>query len=302
MKRLFKIMIAIVLCLTFVFSAIACSNQNDGDVKTGVQVTYSEKDGGYVLYKYLPQKNVKELDLDSAVKEATKDANAKLVVIKEHAFKNTDNLEKIIIPNTVKTIEHGIFTNVKNLKEITLPFVGRTAVADAFFEQTDKGGEEKSVNEERTFAYLFGHDVYDGGSQVNVSTPVAEGEPTVTTIYMPASLQTIKINPAENYNIPMYAFYGFSADVNVELGEKVVGIGEGAFSNCVKFVEFNIPATITNIYKNAFNGCTALKVINYAGNQTAFDLIVKGEDWNKGLYEYAKIKGDGFEIDLSTND
>ncbi len=263
MKRLFKIALSVVLASLLAFSLGGCVNPNNAQDKAGLKYA-TNKDGEYVIYQYAVEEGVSVLDIEQAVRLDSKDENAKVVEIKPNAFKNVDSLEKIIVPSTVVKIGKGAFTNVKNLKELTLPFVGSLLKADAYYDQT-LSSADKAIDAEKTFAYIFGNDEYDGGTAVSIMAPADQ---TTTAYYIPCTLEKITINPNANYEIPMYSFYGFSFEMEIVLGENVVAIGEGAFKNCTKIYDFTISTSIQKIYKDAFNGCSNLETINYLGDAT----------------------------------
>ncbi len=265
MKRLLKIALSVVLASLLALSLVGCVNPNNAQDKVGLKYT-TNKDGGYVIHQYICEEGVSELDIEQAVRLDSKDENAKVVEIKSNAFKNVDNLEKIIVPSTVVKIGKGAFTNVKNLKELTLPFVGSLLKADAYPNQTQPS-EDKAVDLEKTFTYIFGSTEYDGGTAVSIMAPADQ---TTTAYYIPYTLEKITINPSAEYELPMYSFYGFGFEMEIILGQNVVAIGEGAFKNCSRIYDFTISTSIQKIYKDAFNGCSSLETINYLGDATAW--------------------------------
>lgn len=51
-------------------------------------------------------------------------------------------------------------------------------------------------------------------------------------------------------------------------GYKIIGIEEGAFAECTRLKEVELPDTITYMGKGAFSGCTALEKINFPSGLT----------------------------------
>ncbi len=55
----------------------------------------------------------------------------------------------------------------------------------------------------------------------------------------------------------------------------VTDIGEGAFKDNVWIESVHIPTHIVRIQKDAFNGCTSLRKITYAGTKEQWEQIIK---------------------------
>ncbi len=79
-------------------------------------------------------------------------------------------------------------------------------------------------------------------------------------------------------------------DVFVNSGDmlefsKVTDIGEGAFQGNIWIESVYIPTYIVKIQKNAFNGCTSLAKVSYAGSKEQWEKIVieSGNDCLKNL-------------------
>ena len=66
---------------------------------------------------------------------------------------------------------------------------------------------------------------------------------------------------------------------------KVTDIGEGAFQGNIWIESVYIPTHIVKIQKNAFNGCTSLAKVSYAGSKEQWEKIVieSGNDCLKNL-------------------
>ena len=66
------------------------------------------------------------------------------------------------------------------------------------------------------------------------------------------------------------AFKGTSIK-SLTLPERTVMIGEGAFMNCTKLTKANVPAKVTKLEVDVFNGCTALSSVTIGEGVTALD-------------------------------
>ena len=268
MKRFLTVLLAALTALTLVFGLAACGEDNGADKQTGVRYT-TDKNGGYVVYGYTAEEGVTELDIEAAVKAKSGDANAKVVKIKEGAFNGNSTLESVIVPGTVTEIAGGAFKNMKSLKKITLPFVGKNIKADAVINpsQGDKG---KAVDSEKSFGYIFGTDEYEGGAKIAFDY----GQDSNLTVYEPMTLRTVVINPAADYELPAYAFAGLTMVPEVTFDDKVVGIGESAFEGAASILTLKISESVIHVYKNAFKDYKGEK-IEYAGSEAAWNDLVK---------------------------
>lgn len=268
MKRFLTVLLAAVTALTLVFGLTACGENGSDDKTTGIKWT-TDKNGGYVVYGYALEEGVKELDIEAAVKSKSGDENAKVVKIKEGAFDGNATLESVIVPATVTEISGGAFKNMKALKKLTLPFVGGKLKADAVINPSQED-KDKAVNQQKSFGYIFGEKEYEGGAKIAFDY----GQDSNLTVYVPATLRTVVINPAADYELPAYAFAGLTMVPEIVLGDKIVGIGESAFSGAVSILNLKISENVVKVYKDALKNYKGAK-IEYAGSEAAWNVLVK---------------------------
>ncbi len=286
MKRFLNIALAVMLCVLCAFSLTACNNDDESTSKKGLLI--KKMNGIYTIYDYVDDNTLVngELDIGAILSEKGYDN----VTIKRGTFDDVTNIKTLKVSDRVTKIEEGAFRNMKGLENLEIPFVGKTAKADAYENQTG-GAVDKAVNRERTFAHFFGTEVYDGATAM---TDI-DGQ----TVYLPTTLKTVTINVTEKvfyevndvdvkgkfYAIPYKAFMGATNLTNINLiTTNVVNdelglqeIGEEAFSGCAMLKEIVIPATVSTIYKNAFENCTNLtKVIVEGSNVKLKENVFKG--------------------------
>ncbi len=265
MRKVFNILLAVMMIIVSAFSLTACVQpDNGGDEEKGLLI---KKIGQtYAIHDFVDDGTFNGV-LDIGAILASKELEN--VTIRRGAFDGVDTIKKLIVSDRVTEIEEGAFRNMKNLAELELPFVGKNAIADARFNQTDDQ-RNKSIAKERTIAHLFGAEVYDGGAEI--TTPYGD-------FYLPATLTTITINATNKvsydygdkvgYAIPYEAFQGATNLTKIVLtGENLAEIGENAFADCTQLTSIIIPETIKTIYKNAFLGCTAMSKINHEDAMT----------------------------------
>lgn len=286
MKRIFRTLIIAMLSVLFVLGMVACGDNGDGDGKTGLLYKMYSGDDYYTVYGYVDEgKNITSLDIASYVKEKSGE-DVKIGRIKADAFKNNDTLTEIIVPTTVEVMDKGAFGYMKKLESLTLPFIGNTKNADVTFNGSAPS-EDKSVDAERTLAYLFGETEYEEGIKVTqfYAEGGEEGSNNVER-YLPKTLKNITVTPAEKYDIPMYAFAGNGLIKKVTLNNVGV-IGDSAFKDAIALEEVSIPATTTTINKEAFSGCVNLKTgVTFEANSTLASL---GEGVFKGCANLKNI-------------
>jgi hypothetical protein len=286
-KRFIKVLFTTLLVLSLAFSFIACGGaEGDGDNEVkGIKYKKYAKDL-YTIYGYVQEDGKTELDLDAEIKLAVGE-EAEVGKIATGAFSGNDALTKIIVPDTVVEISAGAFKNMNKLEELVLPFIGKTANSDLFFDEPNTDGEnegvEKSVDVERTFAYIFGTDSYEKGSPITVNYGAGEA-----TYYIPAYFKKVTISTSKTYSVPMYAFSGIALVREVVLCNTIDAIGEGAFSSCHDLVSVSIPSSVTAIYKEAFKDSANFgKNLDIDGKSTVKDFIdrvANGADIYAGTY------------------
>lgn len=128
-------------------------------------------------------------------------------------------------------------------------------------------------------------------------TAIAENgfkDSNLTAISIPSSITSIGAHAFENcvnlsaVNIPTSvtsigekAFAGCSQLGTVSLGN-VRTIGDYAFGNCSRISSITIPTSVNQIGEGAFYQCTRLSTLNYAGTQSQWESIGKGQFWYVG--------------------
>jgi hypothetical protein len=250
MKRFWKIAILSVLAVICALGLLACGDTGSSGGKTGLQYKKMAKDDTfYTVYAYYPEEGVDKLDLSTYNKDGVVIGR-----IMSGAFDGNESLKELVIPTTVEKIDEGAFKGMRKLESLTVPFIGLNAIADGSY--NDQASTEKAVDMERTFGHFFGTEEYN----FSVSYTQKYNASGTSDRFVPMTLKTVKIVPANDYTVPMYAFSGNNIIEKVETDAKVKIVGENAFENCTRLNEV-IVAGVTKVYKNAFYGCTALKSI-----------------------------------------
>ncbi len=261
MKRILTALVLALLCVSCMFTAFACDGGGDLDGEKGIICKKLTGEDFYTVYDYVPENDeTTVLDIDQAVK-AKYGADAVVGRINANTFAGDDTLLEIIVPASVTEIRAGAFDKIRSLQKITLPFVGRTANGDSFIGETGDA-PDKSIDDEKTFAYIFGTEEYAYGAKITVNYGASETK----DFYIPSSLSVVTIAPKDaGYKIPAYAFNGTNQISEVKLTANVAVIGINAFENAKSLSKINLPASITTIRDNAFNGASNLSVLTIEG-------------------------------------
>lgn len=112
---------------------------------------------------------------------STLNINKETKVISNSIFENNSALSKIVIPSNVKYLGKSMFSKIKNLTELTIPFFGKSSDAS---------------NEEALSGWLFSEEEYEEGYQV-----IQHANDKEFKFYLPISLSTIIINSNVEYKV-----------------------------------------------------------------------------------------------------
>ena len=148
-------------------------------------------------------------------------------------FANNDSIEKVVIPNTVTSIENDAFYKCSKLKQIDIPnsvtYIGTYDFAGCVSLEQIKLPKNIVSIEEGTF---------------NNCT-------SLDTIQLPDNLQ--KIGPK--------VFTNCTSLKSIKIPSNVTKIDEKAFSNCESLNDVTLPEGLTSIGREAFNLCISLEKI-----------------------------------------
>ncbi|MBQ2810333.1 MAG: leucine-rich repeat domain-containing protein [Clostridia bacterium] len=193
--------------------------------------------------------------------------------IPSYEFFDCTSLESAVIPNSVTTIGFGAFGGCPALKELTIPFIGKT----------------RNPDETRwsTFGYIFGDGDKDGNmnsSSKSYLTSSEDSEYTTQLGYIfkiPDSLKKVTITDQSSVcarafvncdlleqivyektltEVGEYAFENCSKMKSMPKFE-LKALGKGVFKNCTSLEALALPSTLTEIGEYSFYGCTGLKSI-----------------------------------------
>ncbi len=168
-----------------------------------------------------------------------------VMIISNYAFGDNAYIEKIVLPQGLKTIEEDAFKNCVRLAEINIP----SSVTQIGMRAFEKCASLKTVtipasveSYERAFlsAGLESAVIEDGVKEI--SQRAFDSCLSLETVTIPSSVETIEL---------------------------------GAFYNCPSLEEITIPSSVQKINKTAFNGCSESLVLNVEKDSKAHEFAVE---------------------------
>ncbi len=218
-----------------------------------------------VLYKY---KGTMQANTTIEVTEGT-------VNIAEGAFENFTQLTKVVLPNSVTTLEKAAFSGCTGLSDLTIGDAIAT-IGDDAFKSCNNLSKIHVSSGDRMFGILYGDAISWGEGQANPFTLAKHlyvGDTEVTEVTLPEDMIT-EINqgffhnfgknvtsltiPGSVTTIGDAAFQDWTNLVSVTIGESVESIGANAFKGCTKLESIEIPNSVLSIGERAFESCSAL--------------------------------------------
>lgn len=159
--------------------------------------------------------------------------------IGEFAFFGT-NLEKVVLPNSVKIIGSSAFHSCKSLVSVVMP------------------AELENIEKSTFYGCDSLNDVSMNAKLKSIGTSAFSHCSSLKTINLPASLLEIKQRAFEASGLE-----------SVVLPDKITTIETYTFVMSQNLKEITIPASVTNIGQYAFSRCDSLKNIKMLGNAPA---------------------------------
>ena len=204
-----------------------------------------------------------EIEVDSVIYQVTGIGN--------EAFVDCDQLDSIVIPETVKTIGAYAFANCTGTLSITIPNTVDSIGENAFLYVKNIVYYGDAIGSPWGALTLNG--TFDG-DYIYSDTSLTAYTGTDTAVVIPDSVSIIGQNafagnetvtsveiPETVNEIGDGAFSGCTNLGSVNIPDGVTSIGNETFANCASLDSVDIPASVTEIGNSAFNGCSSLTVI-----------------------------------------
>ena len=156
----------------------------------------------------------------SSLEQIDFENNDIITTIGDNAFKDCSSLKYFDFPVSITEMGYGMLKECRNIKNIRIPFVGKS---------------REALGEEAKFGYIYG-----GESNNNV----------------PNYLENITILSGEK--IEEKAFVGCTNIKRITLPDTLTIIEKNAFSNCISLQIMEVPTSVTSIGSGAFYCCNWL--------------------------------------------
>lgn len=187
----------------------------------------------------------------------------KYQVIVGYNWDPNSTLTQLIIPEGVKTIGNGAFSNCYNLRNIVIANTVEVIGYDAFYNCYKINFVTMSENLKELGRYAFDENTYFISS-------LPQG-----TNYFGKVLYNYKGTMPSGTNIQVLdgttqiydkAFNKCSNLASISLPESIINIGYNAFSECSNLTSINIPKDTKEIGMKAFYNCTNLSNLSFSSN------------------------------------
>ncbi|MBQ2915032.1 MAG: leucine-rich repeat protein [Clostridia bacterium] len=188
------------------------------------------------------------------------------------------NSATVVIPEGVTSIESEAFAGIKTIYQVVLPST-LTHIEDGAFNGCSKLVEvvNNSQLDIKCGTRDFGSVAFNAFSvtkEAGYFTVIQDkflfylGEVNYLISYFGTDETVILPQTEFEYHINRYAFYQNTTMKYVDLGEKVVSIGDSAFYMCELLEEIYIPANIKQIEERAFFLCILLRKVTFDPNSS----------------------------------
>lgn len=168
--------------------------------------------------------------------------------IEDNFFVNCKSILSLELSDTIETIGKKALIGCSGLQNLIIPFIGESRTVDP-------------CTEESMFGYLFGPSAaYDAIEQSYVSTD-ENGDEVEKKLKanFPASLNKVTVLDGA---INDYVFSNCTTLKEVEISDRVTGIGTKAFYGCTALTKATLGASVDAIKASAFLGCSKLVTVD----------------------------------------
>ena len=165
-------------------------------------------------------------------------------------FLNIENLETIILPNSVTSIGNSAFYGCTGLTSVTIPDSVTSIEWSAF------------------------------GNCSSLTSIIIPDNVTSIGLWVFDNCTSLT-SPV--YNAHVFAFMPTSYSGAYTIPDGIESIAGTAFYNCSGLTSVTIANSVTSIGQEAFAGCNSLTSISYSGTMSQFNSIIKGAYWRSSV-------------------
>lgn len=185
------------------------------------------------------------------ISETVQNAGITYIVntIGDYAFRYSQNLTSLTIPNSVTTVGAAIVEYTPKLEKLSIP---------------------ESVVKVGSLAFAR-----SGASEVTIPASASKWYDECCAFQESENLRTVSF--AEGLTlIPARMFFGCHAIQKLYIPDNVSEIGEGTFSDCQGLSEIHLPASLETLHNRMFRGCPLRELEIPAGVQTVEESALLG--------------------------
>ena len=172
-----------------------------------------------------------------------------------YAFENCSSLTSITIPNSVTIIGNGAFENCSKLKCITVPNSVTSIGMGVFKDCTSL----KSITIPNSITSIDTDVFADCFSLTSITIPNSVTSIGNSAFSYCTSLKSITI-PDSLTSIDVWAFNHCISLTSITIPNSVTSIDMGAFADCSYLKSITIPDSVTSMGRDVFSGCSNLTV------------------------------------------
>lgn len=267
MKKRLIILLALILCMSVMFSGCAEELGLGSD-----EISFKVENGEATVKEFPDSSTVKEITIPDEYQ------GAPVTKIADFAAVNIESIEVINIGKNVKEIGNWAFENNQNLKAFNV------SDDNPYFCDVDGVLFTKDMKTLLFYPLARGVEIKEetngNGEKTEVKSieySIPRGVETIRTkaFYKCQSLKAITI-PETVKTIEEKAFFRCSSLGNIELPQSLEIIGKDAFSYCTSLQKIVIPSSVKQIDTYAFYNCTNLLTVNVLAKESEITL---GEKW-----------------------
>ena len=197
-----------------------------------------------------------------------------LTSIPRDAFRNSDSLINIILPETVSSIEDGAFSGCYFLNNIIIPdnviSIGKSAFDDCYsFSTITIPASVTSIGEDAFYPCGSLATINVAPNNPNYSNDqngVLFNKNKTVLIRCPQAREDAYTIPDSVTTVSKHAFASCQRLTGITIPVSVSSIGEAAFYSCKNLSTLVIPSSITEINKEVFFGCSGLTSVTFPNN------------------------------------
>ncbi len=241
------------------------------DQKNMFSYTYDSENQGYILksFKNTTSSTIQQVTIPSTYNDGTNGEHP--VIAMRDTFRNVTNINKVILPDSIKTIAEGAFAN-SSVTSVTLPSTLEKIPASCF---KDSSLSEITIPDTITElgAYAFyGTKLEEVVLPDNITEIPEYCFARNTSNWYERRLKNITF-PNKLKKISSNAFYQCDNLTSINLPDTLEEISDSAFGFCYSITSLELPTNLKSIGRYAFWYCNNLSIVKLNSKLE----IIKGE-------------------------